>query len=286
MAITYTTLISVDELLPLLGNKDAVIIDCTYYLNDFDRGRREYLKAHIPGAYFLDIGHDLSAPVIKGITGRHPLPDPDIITAAFKACGVNANSQVIAYDQMNGVYASRAWWLLKWLGHDKAAILNGGFSAWIASSYETDNQWPPPKKGNFISKPRNELIVSKEEIGKINNPTVDSREYKRYTGETEPIDPIAGHIPGAVCIPYLDNVDENGMWKSKEFLAGKFKEITDPSTSPVFYCGSGVTACHNIFGYKLATGLDAKLYAGSWSEWINYNPIALGPNPYGNAQNN
>jgi thiosulfate/3-mercaptopyruvate sulfurtransferase len=274
----YDTLLSAAALQQLLKKGNVVLLDCTYYLNDFDKGRREYLQRHIPGAYFMDIGHDLSAPVIKGVTGRHPLPDPEVLTYAFRACGINKDSQVVAYDQLNGVYASRAWWLLQWLGHKNIAILNGGFEAWKTAGYETDNQWPSPKQGNFIATLRKELTVCKEEVAASKNTIVDSREYKRYTGEFEPIDPIAGHIPGAVCIPYADNVDEKGFWKSKEYFLEKFKSLsTDPAASPVFYCGSGVTACHNIFAYKLATGLDAKLYPGSWSEWINYFPIEITP---------
>jgi thiosulfate/3-mercaptopyruvate sulfurtransferase len=271
-------LIDVNEL-QLLSSDQLVLIDCTYYLNDFDKGRREYLHEHIPGAYFLDIGNDLSAPVFKGVTGRHPLPDPVVLTSAFQNCGLDHNSQVVVYDQLNGVYASRAWWLLKWLGHEQTAILNGGFAAWKAAGNVVDNQWPAPKKGNFIAYVRPELTVNKEEIKSTESKLIDSRELKRYTGETEPIDPIAGHIPGAVCIPYLDNVDEKGFWRSKEYLKEKFKSITNPNDPPVFYCGSGVTACHNIFAYYLATGLDAKLYGGSWSEWINYYPVAVGELP-------
>ncbi|HZV43054.1 MAG TPA: sulfurtransferase [Saprospiraceae bacterium] len=273
----YNTLISVDELQQLSNNSEVRILDCTYYLNDFDKGRKEYLNAHIPGAYFMDIGHDLSSPVIQGVTGRHPLPDPEVFTYALRACGINEGSQVVAYDQMNGVYASRAWWLLNWLGHSRVAILNGGKAAWKESGLKTDNQWPPPKKGNLKAQVRNELTVNKEFVSTTQNAIVDSREYKRYTGETEPIDPVAGHIPGAICIPYMDNVDEKGFWKSKEFFFEKFSSLpADPSTAPVFYCGSGVTACHNIFAYKLATNRDAKLYGGSWSEWINYYPIEVG----------
>lgn len=275
----YNTLIDANELKSLSGDHPLVLIDCTYYLNDIDKGRKEYLREHIPGAYFLDIGNDLSSPVIKGVTGRHPLPEPEVITAAFKACGLNEDSQVVAYDQMNGVYASRTWWLLHWLGHTQVAILNGGFAAWKAAGGITDNQWPPPKKGNFTPRINKDLAASINEIGRIKNHLVDSREYKRYTGETEPIDPIAGHIPGAICIPYMDNVDEKGFWKSKEYLSEKFRSITNTATPPVFYCGSGVTACHNIFAYYLATGLDAKLYGGSWSEWINYHPPVVGEAP-------
>jgi thiosulfate/3-mercaptopyruvate sulfurtransferase len=136
-------------------------------------------------------------PPVNGVTGRHPLPIRSI-DFAFRACGINNDSQVITYDQMNGVYASRAWWLLNWLGHTKVAILNGGFEAWKVAGYETDNQWPPPQKGHLIGHLRNELTVTKEEVASSKDSIVDSREYKRYAGEFEPIDPIAGHIPGAV----------------------------------------------------------------------------------------
>ena len=139
-----------------------------------------------------------------------------------------------------------------------------------------DNQWPPPKEGSFQFQLRNNLTASKHELVTHTDHIVDSREYKRYTGELEPIDPIAGHIPGAVCIPYLDNTFENGVWKSPDVLRSKFEAIQSAMTSPVFYCGSGVTACHNILAYKIATGLDARLYPGSWSEWINYYPAVTG----------
>lgn len=274
--LTYSTLISVEELRAIQKNESVVILDCTYYLADFDKGRKDYMQAHIPGSFFLDILHDLSGPLVSGITGRHPLPDPDVMAATFNACAIDANSQVIAYDQANGVYASRAWWLLKWLGHDQVAVLDGGFAAWQDAGYETDNQWTAPKKGNFIPHLRNELAVDKEMVASGNLNLVDSREYKRYIGETEPIDPVAGHITGAVCIPYMDNVDEKGFWKSKSFLEEKFESLADVVDPPVFYCGSGVTACHNILAYKIATGKDAQLYGGSWSEWINYYPATVG----------
>ncbi len=277
MINAYTALISTEELQRAMTDGNPVVLDCTYYLSDFDKGRKEYLQQHIPGAFFLDLGLDLSSPVIKGVTGRHPLPDPQVLTYTLRACGINEDSQVVAYDQSNGVYASRAWWLLNWLGHAKVAILNGGFGAWKMKGYATDNQWPPPANGNLVAHLRTELRVTKEEVTSLKNTLVDSREYKRYTGEFEPIDPVAGHIPGAICIPYTDNVDEKGYWKPKDFFLEKFKSLTaDPSTPPVFYCGSGVTACHNLFAYKSATGLDGKLYNGSWSEWINYFPIATG----------
>ncbi len=268
----YHTLISSDELNDFIGNPDVVLFDCRFYLNNTTLGRMEYLQSHIPGAVYLDTNHDLSSPVIKGVTGRHPLPHPDILTSTLKAAGLNKNSQAIFYDQSNGAYAARGWWLLKWLGHEDVAILDGGFKSWISAGFALDNQWPLPSPGDFESNLQENLTVQMDSIRNTGDPLVDSRELKRYTGEYEPIDPVAGHIPGAVCIPYLENTDENGIWKSPEELRKRFEGIESTvKESPVFYCGSGVTACQNILAYKIATGQDARLYPGSWSEWINYH---------------
>jgi len=187
---------------------------------------------------------------------------------------------VIVYDQDHGIYASRAWWLLNWLGHDKVALLNGGFKAWHASGHASDNQWPPPKKGDFAFHLKEDWIVPKEKVALGNELVIDSREHIRYMGQSEPIDPVAGHISGAICIPFKDNTDEDGFWKPLDFLVKKFEIlVSDKTDPPVFYCGSGVTACHNILAYKLATGRDARLYPGSWSEWINYYPATTGNLP-------
>ena len=276
MMQTYETLITVDQLSTILKVTSTVIIDCRYYLADINRGRQEYLRDHIPGAYYMDIGLDLSSPVIKGVTGRHPLPHPEVLASALRAAGMDNTSQVVVYDQLNGGYAARAWWLLKWLGHSPVAVLDGGYGAWKNQGLSIDNQWPAPKEGDFQFHLRKELTVDMHQVQGLREPIVDSREYKRYTGESEPIDPIAGHIPGAVCIPYTDNTFENGIWKSPAFLKEKFDTIEPELASPVFYCGSGVTACHNILAYKIATGRDARLYPGSWSEWINYYPAVTG----------
>jgi len=276
MIKSYQTLITVDQLSTILKEESTLILDCRYYLGDITKGRKEYLQHHIQGAYYMDIGLDLSSPVIKGVTGRHPLPNPEVISSTLRAAGMHNACQVVVYDQLNGGYAARAWWILKWLGHEHVALLDGGYQAWHSKSMALDNQWPPPKEGSFQFQLRNNLTASKHELVTHTDQLVDSREYKRYTGELEPIDPIAGHIPGAVCIPYLDNTFENGVWKSPDVLRSKFEAIQSAMTSPVFYCGSGVTACHNILAYKIATGLDARLYPGSWSEWINYYPAVTG----------
>jgi thiosulfate/3-mercaptopyruvate sulfurtransferase len=278
MTVTHQSLVSVKELNDALGQENLVVLDCRYSLADFDMGRRAYFQSHIPGAVFMDIGLDLSSPVIKGVTGRHPLPHPKILASSLRAAGINSDSQVVAYDQSNGMYASRAWWLLHWLGHSGVALLDGGFNAWLADGLATDNQCYPPGKGNFKVSLQPHLTVTRQQVAAGKDKIIDSRDYKRFIGETEPIDPVAGHIPGATCIPFMDNTDDKGFWKSGDFLKQKFSGlIPEEGSPPVFYCGSGVSACHNIFAYHLATGKDARLYPGSWSEWINYYPPVTGP---------
>ncbi|MEO6131061.1 MAG: sulfurtransferase [Saprospiraceae bacterium] len=274
MQKTYTPIISVDEASEAMKDKSVVIFDSRFYLTEPLKGRKEYLQSHIPGAVYLDTNSDLSSPVINGVTGRHPLPAPAILESTLRASGLNSGSLVIVYDQSNGAYASRAWWLLRWLGHQNVAVLDGGFKLWNSHHLPVDNVWPLMYPGNFKAMPKNELIVNINSLKEIHGALVDSREYKRYNGEYEPIDPVAGHIPGAICIPYMENTNESGEWKSPEELRKRFADLELESTeAPVFYCGSGVTACHNILAYKIATGKDSRLYPGSWSEWINYNKV-------------
>ncbi len=264
-------LISIPELQSLYENPNVVLLDCRNYLDDESKGRSEYLNSHIPGALYFDLKHDLSGPVIPGFSGRHPLPDPVILTYKLKAAGINKDSLVVIYDHGNGVYASRAWWLLLWLGHLHIRVLDGGYSGWLTHHGATDNPWPLPPPGDFEGIPNPSLMVTMDKIPQHVNALVDSREMRRYTGEFEPIDPVAGHIPGAVCIPYQENVSSDGYWKTQDDLKARFEGITE---IPVFYCGSGVTACHNILAYKIATGDDALLYPGSWSEWIQHHKVA------------
>ncbi|MDZ4749447.1 MAG: sulfurtransferase [Saprospiraceae bacterium] len=273
----HNLLVSAEDLSKIIGSPDLIILDCRFYLADTSKGRKEYLQQHIPGAYFLDMEHDLSSSVVKGVTGRHPLPDPEVLTYTLRATGINPTSKVVVYDQMNSMAAARAWWLLQWLGHTNVFILNGGIKAWEAKGYNQDNQWPPPEKGVFEFKQNPSLTIDKFEVASGSDKIIDSRDFIRYTGESEPIDPVAGHIPGAICIPFVDNTDTNGFWKSPSFLQHKFAGIdTDDEKPPVFYCGSGISACHNILAYKIATGKNARLYPGSWSEWLNYYPAVTG----------
>jgi len=276
-SISYKTLISTEELSSIIDHKDLVILDCRFALAEPALGRKLYLKSHVSGAYFMDINLDLSSPVIKGITGRHPLPHPLVITSSLNAAGLQPGSQVVVYDQSNGMYAARAWWLLNWLGHEIVAVLNGGFDAWTSQNRSVDNQWPPPKRGTFEFSTPKQVTTSLNDLIGESHILIDSRDHKRFTGEIEPIDPVAGHIPGAICIPFSDNTDEHGFWKSSDQLNVKFRNLSaNEMQPPVFYCGSGVTACHNILAYKIATGRNAVLYPGSYSEWINYYPVETG----------
>lgn len=269
-------LIGVEELSTQYTSPDIVVLDSRYALMDVTKGRRDFMQSHIPGAFFMDIGHDLSSPVIPGVTGRHPLPNPEVLAFTLRACGLDPDSKVVIYDQSNSAYAARAWWLLRWLGHENVRVLNGGLDAWTQARFPIDNTWPAPKKGQFIPDVQQQMTVGIHDVQVYPGQVVDSREYKRFTGETEPIDPVAGHIPGAICKPYLDNTDAQGYWKSADELREKFADLEHLNKAPIFYCGSGVTACHNILAYKIATGNDALLYPGSWSEWIHYYPAATG----------
>lgn len=275
----HPPLISARDLADEMGNRNPVILDCRFDLQQPDWGRRVFLQDHIPGAYFMDIEADLSGPVVSGITGRHPLPHPDVILSTFRAAGIHPGRPVVVYDQGSGMYAVRAWWLLRWLGHTRVQLLDGGYAAWTSIGGPTDNQWPAPNETNWAASPDMDMLVDHESIAAgIPAPVVDSRDHIRFTGEFEPIDPVAGHIPGAVCRPFAENLTPEGTWKPADDLLARFTDLIPPSGSPepVFYCGSGVSACHNIFAYSLATGRMARLYAGSWSEWIHYHPPATG----------
>jgi len=272
-------LISAGDLAGLLASGSPVLLDCRFDLQQKDWGRQAYLAGHIPGAFFMDIEHDLSGPVTPGVTGRHPLPHPEVILATFRAAGIDTSRPVVVYDQGSGMYAVRAWWLLRWLGYARVQLLDGGFAAWTALGGPTDNTWPAPHETSWMAIPDMDMLVERETLAAgMAAPVVDSRDFIRYTGEFEPIDPVAGHIPGAICRPFAENLTAEGIWKSADDLRERFSDlvVAPDAPTPVFYCGSGVSACHNIFAYYMATGRMARLYAGSWSEWIHYHAPALG----------
>lgn len=278
----HQTIITAEILHAHLGNPDWVIVDCRASLADLDYGRRAYAERHIPGAVHAHLEEDLSGPIIKGATGRHPLPTVEALSAKLAAWGIGEGVQVVVYDDRSGGIAARLWWMLRWLGHDAVAVLEGGWQGWLSRGFPTSNIAETPKARVFQAQPRPDMLVDVAGVEAIREDTryklVDSREQVRYEGREEPIDPVAGHIPGAVNLPFAKHLDANGHFAAKEILRENWLEILG-DTAPqeaVVYCGSGVTACFNLLVMAEA-GLDgAKLYPGSWSEWIADPARAVG----------
>lgn len=260
-----------------------IVFDCRFDLSNPDAGLASYLRGHVPGARFADVERALSGPVVRGKTGRHPLPAVDEFVERLRGFGVNNDSHVIAYDDRNGAFAARFWWLLRWLGHDQVSVCDGGYQAWLAQGGEPTTAVPSPSRGSFSPNVRAELVWSTEEVAKRGPDLVllDARNPERFRGDVEPIDPVAGHIPGALSCPFVDNVDASGRFRGKDELRARFAQLlgdTPPEQVGV-YCGSGVTACHDILAAAHAGLGDFRLYAGSWSEWITdpTRPVATGP---------
>ncbi|MDD4887358.1 MAG: sulfurtransferase [Thiomonas sp.] len=284
MPTPYTTLISAAELLQLSG---ALIADCSHDLADPQAGQRDYAAAHIPGALFLHLDRDLSAPM-TGRNGRHPLPDAQAFADRLAQLGLKQNQQVIAYDRAGGGFAVRLWWMLRWLGHDAVAVLDGGWQAWVAAGGASEGVAPAPRApGNFIRHPS--LVGDVPAQGVLDNLrsahklVLDARAPERYAGEVEPIDPVAGHIPGAKNRFFQTNLQPDGTFKSREQLREEFTALLedwDPR-DVIHHCGSGVSGCHNLLAMTHA-GLDGSLlYPGSWSEWCAdpAHPVATGRAP-------
>ncbi len=278
----FTTLINAETLNKILNDENIVVIDCRFSLADTENGQREYERAHIPGAVYAHLDRDLSAPIIKGKTGRHPFPDAAIFSEKLSNWSIDSTTQVIAYDQSHGGIAARLWFLLKWLGHEKVAVLNGGWKKWQTAGFSVTNKVIPKTTKVFVPRPQSKMLVDINFMEQnIDNPKIiyiDSRAAKRYSGEEEPIDPVAGHIPGAVSAPFLGNLDPDGLFLKKEALARRFIEILrgKPKAEAIFYCGSGVTACHNLLAMHHLGLKSPRLFSGSWSEWIvnEKRPIA------------
>ncbi|MBI6953279.1 MULTISPECIES: sulfurtransferase [unclassified Pseudomonas] len=269
-------LITPQQLAERLGAPGLVILDCRFALEDVDYGQRSYAEGHIAGAHFADLERDLSGPVLKGSTGRHPLPDPQRLVERLREWGVDNDSQVVLYDDGPGAFAARAWWLLAWLGkRDAVFILDGGLKAWHAAHLPLSLDPPVRREGNFSGEPDMALLVDAAHLAKrLDDPAmtlIDARGLPRFRGEVEPIDPVAGHIPGARCAAFTDNLGADGRFLPAAQLKQRFAEkLGDRAPEDlVAYCGSGVTACHNLFALSLAGYPLGRLYAGSWSEWIN-----------------
>lgn len=270
--MAYTTLVDTALLAAHLGDPRWAVVDCRFMLTDTGWGTREYVSRHIPGAVYAHLESDLSGPV-SGRNGRHPLPDPVALVPTLAGFGIGDGVQVVAYDQDNGMFASRLWWLLRWMGHDAVAVLDGGFARWIADQRPTSSGRETRPARAFAGSPRADMVAGVEEVARLSaggsSRLIDVRAPERYRGEVEPIDRVPGHIPGAVNDHFLQNVDERGMFRSTDTLRTRLAAVLGRARpdEAVCYCGSGVTACHSLLALELAGLHGARLYAGSWSEW-------------------
>ena len=275
----YRQLIDVAELRDLIavGNCSTVdcrIIDCRFDLQEPEKGREEYLAGHIPGAVFADLDRDLAGPVTDS-SGRHPLPDPEVFKATLEGFGIGENTQVVVYDYASGALAARLWWLLRWFGHSPVAVLNGGLKAWLAGNGALQTEVPDYPATDLSASPDAGRVATTAEISSTlgagrDQYLVDARDRPRFDGLTEPIDTVAGHIPGALNFPFSENLDAEGNWKSADELRHLWAGLLGSDHPPPFtvMCGSGVTACHLALSAEIA-GLDEpRVYVGSWSEWI------------------
>ncbi len=276
----FKTIISSEQLLKRLEDNNLVIVDCRYDLMEPDAGKQQYHEAHIKGAVFADVHDDLSGPPLTD-NGRHPLPSSEALNQLFSSLGISNNSQVVVYDSVGGSFAARLWWLLRYMGHEDVALLDGGWPNWqktgfpIASAAETRQQI------DFMGTVHSEWLVTLDNVNGAKL-LIDSRDPARYRGESEPIDKQAGHIPGALNHFWKNNLTEQGLFRSEQQLKADFRPLfgQHASTDAVFYCGSGVTACHNLLAVAHSGLEPPRLYAGSWSEWCSdpVRPVATGNN--------
>lgn len=269
----YKTLVDCHTLALHLHDPEWVVVDCRFVLSKPEAGRELYVAGHIPGARYAHLDNDLSGPKTAE-SGRHPLPDPAMLAVTFSAWGIGPGKQVLCYDDSFGAMASRLWWLLRWLGHDAVALLDGGLPRWQREGHPMTRDLPVVQPATFVPRLRRDMLVDAAVVAQVvqdrNWLVMDARAEERFNGEVEPLDPVAGHIPGAINFPYEDNLHVSGRFESpdqlREVYAGQLQQVRPEHV--VQMCGSGVTACHNILAMEHAGLAGAKLYAGSWSEWI------------------
>jgi thiosulfate/3-mercaptopyruvate sulfurtransferase len=272
--MAFKTLISTGALAPRLADPNYVIVDCRFKLDDVAWGEGAWKAGHIPGAAYAHLDRDLSGPK-TGQNGRHPLPDVTVLAETFSRLGITSGRQVVAYDQDSGMFASRLWWLLRWLGHDAVAVLDGGLAKWIAEGRPVSVEAAPERAAVFQPSPRMGMIATIDQVAAHSHDKnwriVDSRAPERYRGEIEPMDPVAGHIPGAANYFFQGNLDESGTFRTPEDLRARLAPyITGVAPAQVvFYCGSGVQACHNLLALEHAGVSGTKLFPGSWSYWVS-----------------
>ncbi|MGH8479352.1 MAG: sulfurtransferase [Gammaproteobacteria bacterium] len=279
----YPSIVTCETLSRHVGDPAWVVVDCRFDLADPGAGGRAYRRRHIAGAAYAHLDRDLCGPpVITG--GRHPLPTAEALQATLGRLGIDESRQVVAYDGAGGAMAARLWWLLRYMGHGAVALLDGGWDAWEAAGSPTATGEERAVARVFLGAARKEWLVRIEHVSDA-PVLIDSRDPARYRGEVEPLDPVAGHIPGAVNYCWKENLDAQGRFLAPAALRARIEPLLagTPSREAVFYCGSGVTACHNLVAVVHAGLPAARLYAGSWSEWCTDpgRPVARGPGPEG-----
>jgi thiosulfate/3-mercaptopyruvate sulfurtransferase len=270
--VNHTTLVSAATLAEHLNDPGWIVFDCRHNLTDPDAGHRSYLEAHIPGARFLHLDHDLSGP-LTGHDGRHPLADAGHFAARLATLGMGPTLQAVAYDDAGGAFAARLWWMLRWIGHDQVALLDGGLQKWILDNHPVTHALPAIRPaGEFHPRPSESPVDAPFLLARLNDEDtliIDARTPERFRGIGETLDPVGGHIPGAVNRFFRENLDESGCFKEPEALRTAFQQLVgsrDPR-GVVHQCGSGVTACHNLLAMEIAGIPGSRLYPGSWSEW-------------------
>ena len=273
--MAHATLASTAELAAHLDDPTWVVFDCRHDLAKPDAGARTYAAGHVPGARFVHLDRDLSAPT-TGKNGRHPLPDPQEFMRTLGAAGVDASKQVVAYDAQTGVYAARLWWMLHWLGHENVAVLDGGYAKWTDEARPVSSAVPQPVPARFSGQPRAASVDADyvmRSLGKPGRILIDARAPDRYRGENETLDPVGGRIRGSLNRFFRDNLNASGCFKSAAELRQDFAALLGdtPPDAVVHSCGSGVSACHNLLAMEIAGLPGSRLYPGSWSEWCS-NP--------------
>ncbi|APV49566.1 sulfurtransferase [Betaproteobacteria bacterium GR16-43] len=278
-------LVSTQELTRHLDDPNWVVIDVRHDLKDPNYGIRAYMAGHIPDAHFVSVDKDLAGP-LTGKNGRHPLPDLETFAKKMARCGVTSERQVVIYDDSGGSYAGRLWWMLRWLGLEKVSLLDGQFTKWKAELRPMPKDPPPPRSAKWQPKPMLGASVDASFVDyfrkRPDGALIDARSPDRFNGQNETVDPVAGRIPGSVNRFWQTNLEADGTFKPPEKLREEFLGIigNTPSNQTVHMCGSGVTACHNIFAMELAGLEGSRLYPGSWSEWCSDPTRAVGTGSY------
>ena len=269
----YNTIISAQELKAIIDNDNVRVFDCRFSLKDPRGGLKNYQAGHLPMAQFADMDTQLSSAMTE-TSGRHPLPEPEVFLTQLKQWGINNDTQVIAYDDISGAFAARLWWMMRWMGHEKVAVLNGGMQKWTEQGYDMSQQDYQYSPGNFSGNANMgwlvDIEVVRSELNANNITLIDARAADRFSGKDKKTDPVPGHVPGAQNLPFGGNLTKEGLFETPDIISQRFTNIIQdqPLTKVVNMCGSGVTACHNLLAQAVAGMPPTKIFIGSWSQWI------------------